>query len=159
MKRAKLRAGLVAGALTMVGVLGSADPASAGVYPRCNGSTWRQSLVDTATWIETPTYNGDWRCTMRYGEVGNEVRALQRTLNECFGAALSVDGEFGPKTQAALRAAESRMGTWYTVDGIYSASSDNWKDDAWNFRHHGIRDDPNGNPSNRCAHIGPFPSW
>jgi peptidoglycan hydrolase-like protein with peptidoglycan-binding domain len=150
MKRAMLRAGLCVGALVLVGVGLTADPASAATYPRCNGAAW-QLGDDGVTYIYTPTANGNWGCTMRYGEAGEEVRALQRTLNTCYGASLSVDGQFGSRTRAALRAAESTEGT--TVDGIYSATSDHWNNDAWRFDHYGIRDTSNGNPGVRCDQI------
>ena len=157
MTKTKRRAGLVAAAIALGTVGLMAEPASAGTYPRCNGSTSRVGN-DGITNISTPSYNGQWQCTMRRGEVGNEVRALQRTLNNCYGASLSVDGEFGPKTEAALKNAEASI-YGQTVDGIYSATSDHWKDNAWVMKHSGYRDSSSGNPVIRCDWIGPFPSY
>jgi hypothetical protein len=41
---------------------------------------------------------------------GDDVAALQRTLNALFGAELVADGSFGPHTSEAVKAAQGRMG-------------------------------------------------
>ena len=50
-----------------------------------------------------------------YGSSGNDVKALQQKLNSN-GYQLDVDGNFGPKTQAAVRDYQQKNGL--TVDGI-----------------------------------------
>lgn len=53
---------------------------------------------------------GEWRCTMRYTNTGEDVRTLQEGLNLCYGTNtgrslginLSQDGDFGPLTRATL---------------------------------------------------------
>lgn len=49
-------------------------------------------------------------------------KSLQALLNAKFDAGLDVDGEFGPKTKAALIAAQKKMST--DADG--SAGEDTW---------------------------------
>ncbi|MFE9097812.1 peptidoglycan-binding protein [Streptomyces sp. NPDC007264] len=53
--------------------------------------------------------------TVRQGDSGSAVTALQRQLN-AHGASLTVDGSFGPATDSALRSFQSAHGL--TVDGI-----------------------------------------
>ena len=53
--------------------------------------------------------------TLKRGSTGSEVRELQTLLNNN-GAKLSVDGKFGPKTQAAVQNYQKSNGL--TVDGI-----------------------------------------
>lgn len=55
--------------------------------------------------------------TIRYGNIGDKVRQLQRNLNEAINAGLVVDGIFGPKTLAAVKAFQGAHGL--VVDGIY----------------------------------------
>jgi len=45
------------------------------------------------------------------------VWQLQSTLNHCYAAGLSVDGDFGPRTEAALRWVQSAEGA--VADGRY----------------------------------------
>lgn len=54
--------------------------------------------------------------TLRKGDKGQQVRALQIILNSRTGAGLSVDGIFGGKTEAAVKEYQQARGL--TVDGI-----------------------------------------
>jgi peptidoglycan hydrolase-like protein with peptidoglycan-binding domain len=49
-------------------------------------------------------------CSMSRGATGSGVYALQQSLNRCYGESLSLDGQFGPRTQAALTRAQQRHG-------------------------------------------------
>jgi peptidoglycan hydrolase-like protein with peptidoglycan-binding domain len=49
-------------------------------------------------------------CNLRRGNSGVVVRGLQVTLNVCYYATLKIDGKFGPRTEAALRSAQRRIG-------------------------------------------------
>ncbi|MFD1657289.1 peptidoglycan-binding protein [Streptomyces caeni] len=53
--------------------------------------------------------------TVRQGDSGSAVTALQRQLN-AHGASLTVDGSFGPATDSAVRSFQSAHSL--TVDGI-----------------------------------------
>lgn len=55
--------------------------------------------------------------TVRLGNVNAAVKTLQATLNEKRGAALVVDGNFGPKTLAAVKAFQLASGG-LVVDGV-----------------------------------------
>lgn len=56
------------------------------------------------------------------GSHGEEVAALQWNLNRVMGFHLAEDGDFGPQTDAALRAFQARVGI--TVDGVYGPQSE-----------------------------------
>ncbi|MFI5570735.1 peptidoglycan-binding protein [Streptomyces sp. NPDC051740] len=47
-------------------------------------------------------------CYLTDGDTGTGVRVLQRALNKCYSAGLTVDGVFGDLTEAALRCAGRR---------------------------------------------------
>lgn len=64
-----------------------------------------------------PTSDG----MLRLGSTGNAVKTLQSHLNTVMGSGLVVDGQFGPLTDAALRAFQSRYGL--QVDGVYGPAS------------------------------------
>lgn len=72
--------------------------------------------------------------TLRYGDKGTQVRALQKLMNIEIAAGLEVDGIFGVKTQAAVKVVQKKYGltqdgvpgpkTWpYLVDGIAASTS------------------------------------
>lgn len=54
--------------------------------------------------------------TLRKGNSGDEVADLQALLNAMYGADLEIDGVFGSKTEAAVKAFQQAHGL--TVDGI-----------------------------------------
>lgn len=54
--------------------------------------------------------------TIKRGNSGDEVKSLQSRLNELGGYGLSVDGEFGPKTETAVKDFQKRNNL--SVDGI-----------------------------------------
>ena len=56
-------------------------------------------------------------CQLAEGNNSNAVKALQTQLNLCNGGKLDVDGDFGGKTKAALKAAQNANGA--DDDGIY----------------------------------------
>ena len=55
--------------------------------------------------------------TLRKGDKGSQVKLLQRHLNSLNIANLDVDGDFGPKTESAVRAFQKKHDL--SVDGIY----------------------------------------
>ncbi|GAA3477749.1 peptidoglycan-binding domain-containing protein [Streptomyces yanii] len=108
---ATLGAGMVTGA-----------PASAAT-PTCNGvgDAW----TGDAGPIKIPSYNSgstqNLSCNMVKGNVSSAVRNLQTELNKCFGASLTIDGNFGTNTYNALKKAQAAAGT--TADGIYGPNT------------------------------------
>ena len=58
--------------------------------------------------------------TISYGSRGEDVKKLQKALNSV-GYNLAVDGEFGPKTQSAVRAYQQKNGL--AVDGIVGVNT------------------------------------
>jgi len=60
-------------------------------------------------------------CYLTNGDSGAGVKVLQKALNKCYSAGLTVDGAFGDLTEAALRRAQSASGA--TVDGEYGPNT------------------------------------
>jgi peptidoglycan hydrolase-like protein with peptidoglycan-binding domain len=56
-------------------------------------------------------------CQLGLGNDNNGVASLQYALNGCYAAKLTVDGNYGPLTEAAVKHAQSVE--HITVDGIY----------------------------------------
>jgi len=50
----------------------------------------------------TGSGSGNTYCAMREGQRGGGVKALQRTLNVCYGQGISEDGIYGPVTRWAV---------------------------------------------------------
>ena len=59
--------------------------------------------------------NNQYQHTLRYGDTGSDVRALQYMLRSR-GHAIDVDGSFGPQTRDAVKAFQRAKGL--TVDGL-----------------------------------------
>ena len=59
--------------------------------------------------------------TLGSGDDGDAVETLQRNLNLRHGAALDVDGDFGPATLAAVIRAQTQLGV--TADGLWGPES------------------------------------
>lgn len=59
--------------------------------------------------------------TLRRRCKGDKVKVLQKNLNDFFGAGLSIDGDFGAKTKAAVEFMQDALGI--TIDGIYGPKS------------------------------------
>lgn len=60
--------------------------------------------------------------TLRLGDVGEDVRRLQGSLNGLDYGPIAEDGNFGPETQAAVMRYQSNLGL--PVDGI--VGPDTW---------------------------------
>lgn len=58
---------------------------------------------------------------LRRGSTGSRVKQLQQALNKALKSGLAVDGDFGPKTEAAVKALQRKARI--TVDGIYGPQS------------------------------------
>ncbi|MEU1677240.1 peptidoglycan-binding domain-containing protein [Streptomyces roseifaciens] len=101
---------LAAGAPVLLGA-GAAQAAT----PTCNTSVSYTTVHGSSTTI--PAAGRNVSCLLARGSSGNGVRALQLSLNECYGANLARDGIFGAGTQTALWRAQSQEGQ--AADGVY----------------------------------------
>ncbi|MFC0628820.1 peptidoglycan-binding domain-containing protein [Kribbella deserti] len=63
-----------------------------------------------------------------FGDPAGAIKALQRNLNYCYRAGLTIDGKYGARTFAAVKEAQRRHGL--TVDGVYgprTLAGMNWR--------------------------------
>jgi peptidoglycan hydrolase-like protein with peptidoglycan-binding domain len=79
---------------------------------------------------------GNINCLLRRGDRSAGVEQLQISLGSCYKAKLVRDGVFGPRTQAALRKAQSQAGT--AADGVYGPAT------RRAIKHHVLGDSPCG---------------
>jgi murein L,D-transpeptidase YcbB/YkuD len=121
MRRIALTAAAVL--VTASGITGitltSVTSASAAVS--CTGTSLVQG-VGTSDQVRVPTVgngSGNWHCQLGLGNDSVAVSRLQIALDSwCnLSAGLTVDGDYGPLTQQAVRNVQHAYGI--TVDGIY----------------------------------------
>ncbi|HZM74578.1 MAG TPA: peptidoglycan-binding domain-containing protein [Candidatus Limnocylindrales bacterium] len=111
-------------------MVGIATPAYAAT-PDCDTYGWFWPGNDSRISLKLPVDTdlrvayGEWRCTMRYSNTGEDVWTLQEGLNLCYGTNtgrnlginLRQDGQFGPATRAAL--VKVQQYHRISADGIY----------------------------------------
>jgi murein L,D-transpeptidase YcbB/YkuD len=107
--------------LAVLSLLPSAINASA-LHPRAAGYCDTQRIKKSGDYsFHVPAYGSSENtdCLMNSGATGSGVVALQNTINSCYAPSpyLSVDGDYGPKTKAAVKVVQNKVGT--TQDGIY----------------------------------------
>jgi len=114
-------AALVLSVMTFAVTMTVAPPASAAPVPQCDN--YLNHFDATYKW-SVPVYrdsagNGTDKCLMgdAYDSQGIEVTVLQRTLHDCYGQNIAVDGDFGPDTAAAL--ANAQRFHHISADGVY----------------------------------------
>jgi len=61
------------------------------------------------------------QCDLFEGSSGAGVKAMQQGMNSCYGAGITADGQFGPKTRSALIAVQGRIGV--RADGIFGPNT------------------------------------
>jgi peptidoglycan hydrolase-like protein with peptidoglycan-binding domain len=131
----RLRYG-VAGMITaMVGtaMITFAAPAAAATLPLCN--TWSE-VVRSGRTLAVPTAKTSTSCHIGRDYAANTsvVESFQSIMRRCYPKLnlaspyskeqighLELDGSFGPRTEAALRAIQSHIGT--DDDGIYGPNT------------------------------------
>lgn len=99
--------------------LTSATPASAAT-PTCTGTSLVTGAFGAGKTLRVPTAGsgtGRFDCILGSGNSSNAVSRLQIDLNDCEGANLTVDGDYGPLTAAAVKRVQHAEGI--TQDGIY----------------------------------------
>ncbi|MFF2852792.1 penicillin-insensitive murein endopeptidase [Streptomyces sp. NPDC058001] len=79
-------------------------------------------IVGPATW-------GALAITVRQGDNGPAVKAVQSLLNAKRGAGLSADGAFGPATDSAVRTFQSHAGIG--ADGVVGPTT--WQNLLWHY--------------------------
>ena len=107
----------------------SADQANAGVdtttQPTCDGVVVVQSASGSTSVPGGAVRVGSSTsvtCDMREGDVDEDaVRAVQEALVRCNGQDLTVDGNFGPETRAALAQIQEQNGL--SADGFYDPAT------------------------------------
>jgi peptidoglycan hydrolase-like protein with peptidoglycan-binding domain len=112
----------LASGIAVLPALASAPPAGAAVS--CTGTSLVPSVGVAADKMRMPTVgNGtqNWHCQLGPGDDSVAVARLQIALNSVAcnppGAGLTVDGIYGPLTEAAVKAVQKSTGI--TQDGIY----------------------------------------
>lgn len=106
------RYGFSAGAVD--GVFGPATEAAVEKYQGAIGSAV-DGIVGPKTWAALLTHEAAEQ-TLRRGSSGEDVEHLQRGMRATVAYGLSVDGQFGPATETAVRDYQSSRGLG--VDGI-----------------------------------------
>lgn len=104
---------LLLGAFTISGVT-----VSAATLPKTGPDRWTPSLGSAPT-LQSGVIHPDSVCpvTISQGTSHHDlVKIVQNDLNDFNGAGLAVDGNFGPKTKAAVINWQRALGL--TVDGI-----------------------------------------
>ncbi|MGW3661314.1 penicillin-insensitive murein endopeptidase [Streptomyces sp. NPDC005151] len=103
------------------GVFGSGTVSAVKAFQGANGLV-ADGIVGPATW-------GKVISTVREGDSGPEVKAVQSLLNAKRGTGLTVDGVLGSGTASAVRAFQSHAGL--TADGI--VGPDTWRNLLWHY--------------------------
>ena len=146
MLRAKLAVAVLAAApLILTGSVANAAPAKATaaqeIFTQCDGiATFK---AGRGGWtVTTPVIweSAQTNCNLKPGDLpyrdpknhfglpGQSIKVLQRNLNYCYGSKLAVDGTYGSKTAAAVKAVQRKHKL--TADGIYgpkTRSAMNWR--------------------------------
>ncbi|WP_202918821.1 peptidoglycan-binding domain-containing protein [Saccharothrix deserti] len=113
--------------------IGFAAPASAATLAACTTMT---AFERSGQNIMVPTTKGSPSCQIGRDYAANTtiVSRFQATMRQCYGGLnlaspysdekvgqLATDGSFGPRTEAALKAVQSAIGT--AADGIYGPNT------------------------------------
>lgn len=96
--------------------LAAAGPASA--QASCTGTSVYTDAKGFGVFIPTIGNNTHRdNCDLGLGNDSDAVATLQNTLNYCYGQHLTIDGDYGPLTQAAVKVAQRAVNI--PADGIY----------------------------------------
>ncbi|MCB5167005.1 peptidoglycan-binding protein [Streptomyces bambusae] len=76
----------------------SAGPAAAS--PACTMHGFIGAYQGTI--VDIPIASGGTHCHLQQGYANEAVRVLQKSIVRCYGISIQTDGQFGPRTKAAL---------------------------------------------------------
>lgn len=108
-----VRRGLPENSLVVDGIFGPATEADVRAFQQGENLA-ADGVVGPATWAALP--DGGPMPTLKEGSHGDAVRSLQQVFAGQWSPDLVADGQFGPKTRAAVEAFQKDSGI--TVDGI-----------------------------------------
>jgi peptidoglycan hydrolase-like protein with peptidoglycan-binding domain len=100
-------------------VLTSATTASAAT-PTCTSTSLVEGAFGAGNTLRVPTAGsgtGRFDCLLGVGDSSTAVGRLQIDLNDCYGDNLTVDNDYGPLTEAAVKRVQRLEGI--TQDGVY----------------------------------------
>ena len=119
--KARLFGSVLSAAMLSAGLLTLAAAPAHAIATCTNAvSVTADSSGDTHAVVPGASNGVSWNpgeCQLSQGNSGAGVKAMQRGLNACYSAGLTVDGQFGPNTRSALIAVQKRIGV--TADGIF----------------------------------------
>ncbi|GGK27866.1 hypothetical protein GCM10011583_69810 [Streptomyces camponoticapitis] len=130
------------------GVFGSGTRSAVVGFQQSKGLA-ADGIVGPATW-------GALAVTVRQGDNGPAVTAVQSLLNAKRGAGLSLDGAFGPATTSAVRTFQSHAGIG--ADGVVGPAT--WQNLLWHYENIGFgagtmcAQSPDGNAGAHWATAG-----
>ncbi|MEU8763625.1 penicillin-insensitive murein endopeptidase [Streptomyces sp. NPDC048659] len=107
--------------VTADGVFGSGTATAVKSFQSSQGLT-ADGVVGPNTW-------GKLVSTVREGDNGSAVKAVQYLLNAKRSAGLTVDGAFGPATATAVKTFQSHAGL--SADGV--VGPDTWRNLVWHY--------------------------
>jgi len=130
MRRISVAAAAVLVTASGLGAVALAPAVPASAQASCTGTSVYTDVKGYGVFIPTignNTHRDD--CELGLGNDSDAVATLQNTLDYCYGQHLTIDGDYGPLTQAAVKVAQ--RDAHVTVDGIYGPQTRdhiNWYD-------------------------------